>query len=175
MKETKVIIFLSGIAVLVAGLFVGLALPPQFAPATAAKIFTIEDLPAGAESVEHAHETTQAEEAEQISMKHYATTESLATGGPIFGVIGYKIVSIEYEIKASDVPAKTVGQKFGGYLLRISGYGNIAYDHFHISVHDESLQANIDDEHKNERERTYSIHFMLITHEEELGLGLVCE
>lgn len=147
-----------------AGLFLGLALLPLSVPVTMAKIYTIEDLPVGAESVEHAHETAEAEEAEQISMDHYATPEALEIGGPIFGVIGYRIVSVEYELKASDIPSKTVGQAFEGYLLNLPDYAGIAYDHFHISSHEEESG-----------ETEYSIHLMLIPHEEELSIGLVCE
>lgn len=152
------------ILLVLAGLFIGFALSSQPASNAKARIFTIEDLPVGAESVEHAHETAEAEEAEQISMKHYATPEALGKGGPIFGAIGYRVISVEYEFRATDIPHKTVGQEFPGYLLNIPGYENMNYDHFHISSHD-----------AESGEIEYSAHFMLIPHEEELGLGLVCE
>jgi len=141
---------------------------------TPAKIFTVEDLPSGVAYVRHANEEAEAEEAEQLTMKHYATPEAHSTGGPTFGVVGYRIVSIEYELPESEIPSKTVGQEFGGYLLALPGYGTIPYDHFHISVHDESPQAHT---HTDEgiHEPIYSIHFMLISHEEELSMGLVCE
>lgn len=139
---------------------------------TPIKTLTVEDLPSGAVYVRHANEEAEAEVAEQLSMRHYATPEAHATGGPTFGVVGYRIVSIEYELSESEIPSKTVGQEFGGYVLALPGYGTIPYNHFHISVQDESPQVHAD---ADRNEPVYSIHFMLIPHEEELSIGLVCE
>ncbi len=140
--------------------------------ATPTKTLTVEDLPDGAEYVRHANEEAEAEEADKLSILHYATPEAHSAGGPTFGVVGYRIVSIEYEFPESEIPSKTVGQEFGGYVLALPGYKTIPYDHFHISVHDESPQAHTD---TDRHEPVYSIHFMLISHEEELSMGLVCE
>lgn len=155
----------------VAGVFVWIVLLSQLTPPQP-HVFTVEDLPSLAEYVRHANEEAEAEIAEQLSMRHYATPEARSTGGPIFGVVGYRIVSIEYEFLESKIPSKTVGQEFMGYMLALPGYGTIPYDHFHISVHDESPQVHTDEDR---REPIYSIHFMLISHEEELSMGLVCE
>src|SRR3989338_5428866 len=111
---------------------------------TPTKTFSVEDLPSGATYVRHANEEAEAEEAEQLSLRHYATPEAHSSGGPTFGVVGYRIVSIEYELPESEIPSKTVGQEFGGYLLALPGYGTISYDHFYISVHDQSPQAHTD-------------------------------
>lgn len=149
----------------------GLSVAFPFTNLAATKILTVEDLPSGAEYVRHANEEAEAEEAEQLSLWHYATEEAHSAGGPTFGVVGYRIVSIEYELPESQIPSKTVGQEFGGYMLALPGYKTIPYDHFHISVQDQSPQAHT----SGEPERTYSLHFMLIPHEEELSMGLVCE
>lgn len=137
-----------------------------------AKVYTVADLPVGAEYMRHASEEVETEEAEILTMRHYATPEAHQARGPTFGVTGYRIVSIEYEFPESKIPSKTVGQEFGGYLLELPSYEAIRYDHFHISVHKESLQADADG---HSHEPVYSIHFMLIPHEEELSMGLVCE
>ncbi|MEX2013617.1 MAG: hypothetical protein WD897_01735 [Parcubacteria group bacterium] len=133
---------------------------------------TVEDLPSGVEYVRHPDEELQAETEEKITMRHYATPDAVKVGGPSFGIIGYRIVSIEYEIPVLEIPTKTVGQEFPGYLLSLPEFKNIRYDHFHISYQKEGLAHN---EGEEAHGGSYSIHFMLIPHEEEIKFGMVCE
>src|SRR3989344_7565619 len=131
------------LVLILAGLLLGLAISSQLTyTAPPVKIFTVEDLPSGATYVRHANEEAEAEVAEQLSMRHYATPEARSIGVPTLGVVGYRIVSVEYELPENKIPSKTVGQEFGGDVLALPGDGTIPYDHFHISVHDESPQAH---------------------------------
>lgn len=129
---------------------------------------TIKDLPKDARYSRHPSEELEAETSGKIVMSHYVTPEAMQAGGPIYGIMGYRIVSIEYEIPVREIPTKTVGQEFSGYLLNLPEFKNIRYDHFHISSQKHGLASHSDQE-------IYSIHFMLIPHEEELSFGLVCE
>lgn len=133
------------------------------------RALTVADLPQGVHYVRHESEEQQAQEARKMVMQHYATPEAIQNGGPAFGVVGYRIVSIEYEVPIDKIPEKTVGQLFPGYLLKLPGLGDVPYDHFHISHHRGALSG------MGKTGEEYSIHFMLISHAEELSLGLVCE
>ena len=160
------------IFLLIVVILLGVIVSLHFASIPTAGTLTIEDLPSGAEYVRHANEEVEAEEEGKLPLRHYATGEAHLAGGPTFGIVGYRIVSIEYELPASKIPSKTVGQEFGGHPLALPGYKNIPYDHFHISAQEESPQARTG---ADEHESVYSIHFMLIPHEKELSMGLVCE
>lgn len=129
---------------------------------------TIKNLPKDASYVRHPSEESEEKTSGKIVMRHYGTPSAIQVGGPIYGVMGYRIVSIEYEIPVREIPTKTVGQEFFGYLLNLPEFKNIRYDHFHISSQKHGLAY-----HSNQE--IYSIHFMLIPHEEELSFGLVCE
>ena len=129
---------------------------------------SIKDLPKDANYARHPSEESEAETSDKIVMSHYGTPSAIKAGGPIYGVMGYRVVSIEYEIPIEEIPTKTVGQEFSGYLLNLPEFKNIRYDHFHMSSQKHGLASH------NEKE-IYSIHFMLIPHDEELSFGLVCE
>ena len=133
---------------------------------------SIEDLPEGVQYVRHPGEEEQALEEGKTVMQHYGTPETVRNGGPIYGVLGYRVVSLEYEIPTDSIPSKTVGQSFPGYLLDLPELKNLRYDHFHISRQEEGLAHA---EGEVSRGDTYAIHFMFIPHEEELRFGLVCE
>ena len=132
---------------------------------------TISDLPRDVAYVRHKSEEAEAQEAGKIIMLHYGTPKAIQEGGPIFGVMGHRVVSVEYEIPADKIPEKTVGKEFPGYLLDLPELKHMRYDHLHISYHKEGLAH----EGTSSGHGTYSLHFMFITHEEELAFGLVCE
>ncbi|MBI2025599.1 hypothetical protein HYT04_02325 [Candidatus Kaiserbacteria bacterium] len=133
---------------------------------------TIRDLPPGVRYVSHPGEEAQAQEAGKVVMQHFGTPEAIKAGGPVYGVLGYRVVAVEYEIPVHKIPKKTVGQEFPGYLLDLPELRGLTYDHFHISAQEEGLTH---EEGGTPRDGTYSIHFMFISHEEELSFGLVCE
>lgn len=133
---------------------------------------TLADLPPGAVYTPHPDEEKQALELGKLPMMHYATPEAIRRGGPIFGAVGYRIVSIEYEIPAEAIGERSVGLDFPGYLLALPELRGVPVDHFHVSRHPEHLAGA--DAHAHEG-GVYSIHFMLIPHEEELRQGIVCE
>lgn len=133
---------------------------------------TFQNLPADAQYARHPSEESEAKTAGKIVMRHYATPAAVKAGGPIYGLMGYRIVSIEYEISAAEMPTKTVGQEFSGYSLSLPEFRNTRYNHFHVSYQAEGLGHR---EREESRGGIYSIHFMLIPHEEELSFGLVCE
>lgn len=138
----------------------------------APRSLTIEDLPEGVQYVRHPGEEEQALEAGKTVMQHYGTPDAIRKGGPTYGILGYRVVSLEYEIPTGSIPSKTVGQTFPGYLLDLPELKDLRYDHFHISRQEEGL-AHAAGEVSHED--TYAIHFMFIPHEEELRFGLVCE
>lgn len=95
-------------------------------------------------------------------MAHYATREAAAAGGPIFGTVGYRIVAVEYEIPSSSISERSVGTSFPGYLLNQPNLNGFPVDHMHISE-------------KEYEGKSYDVHFMLISHEEEERNGIYCE
>ncbi|MDP3947368.1 MAG: hypothetical protein Q8Q41_01600 [bacterium] len=133
---------------------------------------TIRDLPPGVRYISHPDEEAQAQEAGKIVMQHFGTSEAVLKGGPTYGVMGYRVISVEYEIPKDTIPSKTLGQPFPGYLLDLSELHGLTYDHFHISAQEEGLAH---EEGEAPHGGTYSIHFMFISHKEELSFGLVCE
>lgn len=158
------------VLIAILGIFILLlvsVIPMQFSK-TIPSALTLEDLPPDAKYARHPEEESEAQGAEKIVMRHYATPSALKAGGPIYGLMGFKVVAIEYEIPAAQIPTKTVGQEFPGYLLRLPEFQNIPYDHFHISFQEHGLASY-------PGQGVYSIHFPLISHEEELKFGLVCE
>ena len=141
----------------------------------AVRTLTIEDLPKGVIPVEHVHpetEITRDENGQPTGeMDHYATPEAIKNGGPIYGVYGYRIVSIEYEIPELKIGLRMVGKEFPGWGLAPLFFGLIdstpSYDHFHVGLKDTH-------EVKTSTGKTYRIHFMFLSHDEELGIGLSC-
>jgi len=134
-----------------------------------------EDLPKGVVFVPHVHpegEMQHDTSGQPVGeMEHYGTPEAIKNGGHIYGVYGYSIVSIEYEIPESKIGRRMVGKDFSGWGLAPSffGLGNHIppYDHFHVGIKDKR-------ETNTEAEKTYLIHFMLLPHAEELEIGLSC-
>lgn len=135
------------------------------------KTATLADLPKEAIRITHRDEDMQSSDDETMVMQHYGAREAIEAGGPIYGTMGYRIVSVEYEVPANMLPEKAIGQIAKGYLLKLPEFRTMQYDHFHISYHPESTMVVAQSRH----EPVYSIHFMLIPHEEELLFGLVCE
>lgn len=152
---------------------------------------TREDLPRGAVPVRHVH-NNEGKELDAAGhakgeMEHWATPEAIKNGGPTYGVYGYSIVAIEYEVPESMIGAHEVGKEFSGWNLSSQFLGfNTAtpYDHFHIGIKAEASaeaeDVRVDTSHHGEEasahkgEKTYLIHYMLIPHEEELRIGLSC-
>lgn len=130
-------------------------------------LMTPDELPESVRLIEHYHaqEDTTADNEEGVEMRHYATPQSHVDGGPTYGVYGYQVVSIEYEIRADEIQERPIGEASEGYLLALNNIRdlNIPYDHFHIGI-SEDHDVNI----------TYLIHLMLIPHEQELQYGLEC-
>lgn len=126
------------------------------------RVPTFSDLPEGVVYVSHPHEEREALAREKIPMTHYATPEAIAAGGPIFGTVGYRIVAVEYEIPSSNILERSVGTSFSGYLLNQPSLKGFPIDHMHISE-------------KENVKKSYDIHFMLISHEEEERNGIYCE
>ncbi|MEX2013997.1 MAG: hypothetical protein WD896_01430 [Parcubacteria group bacterium] len=141
----------------------------------AIRTLTLEDLPQDVIPVAHVHseaEITRNENGEPTGeMEHYATPEAIQNGGPIYGVYGYRIVSIEYEVPESKIGLRMVGKEFPGWGLAPSFFGLTdsapLYDHFHVGLKDEH-EAGIT------VGKTYRIHFMFLSHDEELKIGLSC-
>ena len=157
---------------LAAALAVAMLVGPQGGTSPNKQTLTVHDLPAGGEYVRHPGEEEQAAATGKTVMRHYGTPEAVRAGGPVYGVLGYRVVSVEYEVPADKVPTKTVGEAFPGYLLDLPELKGLRYDHFHISVQEEGLAHAAGETTHGE---TYSIHFMFIPHDEELRFGLVCE
>ena len=142
------------------------------------------ELPEGVVFIEHPEDERIAREKGGVAMKHYATPEALAAGGPIYGVLGYSIVSIEYEIPLDKIGARPVGEPDDpGMLLNIEDFAkqeNIPYDHFHIGTahaHGGTREEHTDDhdhDHNQTEEEVLLIHFMLIPHETAVAYGLTC-
>lgn len=121
---------------------------------------------------EHGKEVSEYRE-ERAEMQHYGTTEALANGGPIYGVHGYHIVSVEYEMPLSKIGNRPVGEEDPGYLLRLLEKelsAGIPYDHFHIGYSESVADGHTDHVH----EQSILIHFMFIPHALEMKLGLSC-
>ena len=139
------------------------------------RTLTLEDLPQDVIHVAHVHpeaEIARDEHGEPTSeMEHYATPEAIQNGGPIYGVYGYRIVSVEYEIPESKIGLRMVGKEFPGWGLAPSFFGLTnsvpSHDHFHVGLKDK-LEAEA------VMEETYRIHFMFLSHDEELKTGLSC-
>ena len=138
---------------------------------------TRADLPTGVTFIKHEHPSDGEEELDadgnpKAEMEHWGTPEAVKSGGPIYGVYGYSIVAVEYQIPASQIGSRTVGKDFAGWDLSDSGQGfasPIPYDHFHIGIMDIP-----DDGHEHTHEETYIVHYMLLPHAEELKIGLSC-
>ncbi|NQV93503.1 hypothetical protein HQ403_03365 [Candidatus Kaiserbacteria bacterium] len=127
---------------------------------------TFDNLPKDVRIIEHYHpQEENREDEERVEMRHYATPQAHIDGGPSYGVYGYQVVSIEYEIRADEIQERPIGEASEGYLLALNNIRdlNIPYDHFHIGI-SEDHDVNI----------TYLIHLMLIPHEQELQYGLEC-
>lgn len=143
-------------------------------------VLTLDYLPKGVAFIDHPEDAALAEKTGGVAMTHYATPEALEHGGPIFGTLGYRIISIEYEIPASKVGNRMVGrQDSAGENLIIESLkqkSSLPYNHFHLGIaeeehsHHNNRPPNIDPHD----DTMYVIHFMLISHEEEVGWGLVC-
>ena len=113
------------------------------------------------------------------------TKEDLENGGPVYGVLGYTIISIEYEVPLDSIGSRPVGdpeQQGISFLAEtLAQEHEIPFDHFHIGVshsHKNALHEHEDihmEVHKHENtEEVYLIHFMLIPHETEVAYGLTC-
>ena len=141
----------------------------------AVRTLTLEDLPEGVIHMSHVHpeaEITRNENGESTGeMEHYATPEAIQNGAPIYGVYGYRIVSVEYEIPESKIGLRMVGKEFPGWGLAPSFFGLTnsvpLYDHFHVGLKDK-LETGVT------IGETYRIHFMFLSHDEELKIGLNC-
>ncbi len=166
-------ILLTSILLLVL-LFVGYRLylnyfsPPLF--------LTRDDVPRGAVFMKHVHSNEGQELDEQAHQKgeteHYATPEAIKNGGPIYGVHGFAIVAIEYEISETEIGTRPVGKDFPGWALGnllLKFKNPIPYDHFHIGIK-EDTEVGVG----AESNKKYLIHFMLLPHKQELELGLSC-
>lgn len=134
----------------------------------------IEDLPKDATPVAHVHAhgefELKNEVEERAEMQHYATEDAIRSGGPIYGVYGYRIVSIEYEIPVASIGERPVGESDPGNALsaRILLLGKmVPYDHFHVGESESNFGEGMP-------RKIYRIHFMLISHEEEVESGLSC-
>lgn len=142
------------------------------------KLLTLDDLPKEAIFIRHPEDEEIASQTGGIAMRHYATLEDAKTGGPIYGTMGYRIVSIEYEITEELVKKRPIGQDFAGWKLTIEKMKHAHYDHFHIGIinaHHPYFHSDYDKGPRNNvGENIYLIHFMLISHEEEKAYGLVC-
>ena len=138
---------------------------------------TLDNLPKEAVLVEHPEDVAEAKLAGGIAMRHYATPEAMKAGGPIYGTMGYRIVAIEYEIPAKMVKERTIGKESAGWKLVLNKLGGIRYDHFHIGFTEQKhAMGDEADSHSHSENGggAYLIHFMLISHEEEIAYGLVC-
>ena len=137
-------------------------------------ILTLDRLPKDVVFVEHIEDKKLAKEKGGIALRHFATPEASRVGGPIFGVLGYRIVSVEYEIPVSSIGQQLVGGVSRGQSLAIEALKDslpLPYDHFHIAI---SSRKHFAGEIQESGEDVYLIHFMFIPHEEELEYGLVC-
>ncbi len=140
------------------------------------RTLTLDDLPKEATFIEHPEDAAEAKLAGGIAMRHYATPGAMKTGGPIYGTMGYRIVAIEYEIPANSVKERPIGKESAGWKLVLDKLGDIRYEHFHISFTKQEHTAGDETDPAAHSENTgvYLIHFMLISHEEEIAYGLVC-
>ena len=146
-------------------------------------MMTRDDLPASVVKLEHPEEEAEAERLGKIPMGHYGTPEDAKRGGPVYGVHGYEVVSIEHEIPISALGSRLVGSTDLGQLLALPEIStlrkSISYDHFHIGIsahaHEPSSHEHDDAESREHDDAGFLIiHFMLIPHEREEALGLYC-
>lgn len=138
------------------------------------QILTIDDLPAGAILIDSPDTAAIAQEAGSNAMFYYATPDALKAGGPIFGTFGYRIVSISYEIPIHELTSRPTGNPLPGGRLALEGLGEIPYDHFYVrAVPKEARHANTA-MNTNSSGDMLLIHFMLISHEEEVADKLAC-
>jgi hypothetical protein len=139
---------------------------------------TRENIPHDAVFVDHHHDAKELDESGQPKgeMEHWATPEAMQRGGPIYGIYGYSLVSIEYEVGDSEMGAHAVGKEFPGWNLSSTFLGFktlVPYDHFHIGIiNDDHAEGASTTPHVHEKK--YRIHFMLLPHSEELKIGLNC-
>lgn len=141
------------------------------------RTLTLDDLPKEAVFIEHPDDVAEAQLAGGIAMRHYATPEAMKAGGPMYGTMGYRIVAIEYEIPVHSVKERPIGKEFAGWKLMLDTLDGVRYDHFHIGVTTQKHtagEATNSESHLENGGGTYLIHFMLISHEEEVAYGLVC-
>lgn len=167
--------WLSGAAVVLAVSMVVLGGMVVFAQvrqsAQVSPYISFDMLPEGAYPVVHDHSAPAiGDEHARAEMHHYATAEALSVGGPVYGVYGYQIVSIEYEVPAAEIGERPVGEEETGFVLNPETLGLPAgfdYDHFHIG-----RKEGGDSAHGSEDK--YIVHFMLVPHAQETAWGLSC-
>ncbi len=154
-------------------------------------------IPEDAVFISHPEDEEIVKEKGGAVMRHYATKEDLKNGGPVYGVLGYSVVSVEYEVKISDIKNRPVGDpEQSGIDLTAENLARkkkISFDHFHIGLsksHSHSMneveKEGIDNhthshtesyseiEQKQQEQEVYLIHYMLIPHEREIAYGLTC-
>lgn len=136
-------------------------------------LLTRADLPEGAVLIWHHHplQPLAPGEESKVEMEHFATHKAIENGGPIYGVYGYRIVAIEYEVPIAGIGVRPVGDEDPGFalsrfLLQVPKVPT--YDHVHIG------RAENHDAAGGHATHAYLIHFMLISHDEELKIGLSC-
>lgn len=139
-------------------------------------VLTLANLPKDARLVHHPEEELEAEKLGKIAMAHYATLEAEHSGGPVYGVYGYQIVAIEYEIPLGSIGKRLVGSNDPGRFLSLPEFTALGktppYDHFHIGI-SQHTQHNLHEHDANEDGR-FIIHFMLLPHDIEEAIGLYC-
>ncbi|MDO8589747.1 MAG: hypothetical protein Q7R69_00550 [bacterium] len=168
-RKLVLVIGMVFLALLVVMVFISIKQKPTV------RTLTLEDLPEGVIHVAHVHpeaEVARDENGQPIGeMHHYAMPEAVKNSGPIYGVYGYRIVSVEYEIPESKIGLRMVGKEFPGWGLASSFFGFInsvpPYDHFHVGLKDKQKTSAATG-------KTYRIHFMFLSHDEELKIGLSC-
>ncbi|MAF59473.1 MAG: hypothetical protein QF858_00970 [Candidatus Pacebacteria bacterium] len=151
--------------------------------------FSFEKVPEDVVFLRHEEDERIAEEEGGVAMLHYATPEAIENGGPIYGRLGHTIVSIEYEIPIDSIGERPIGKEGeGGFDLIIEELAedkNIVYDHMHIGIANSHTGGeHQDDGHNHEHNSSqslqgeggdvYLLHFMLISHEDEVRYGLTC-
>lgn len=133
------------------------------------EIMTMAHLPKDAIFIEHREDEELAQKIGGVAMQHYASPEALRNGGPIYGILGYRVVSIEYKIPASAIKERTGDLQFEGWKLAIAKSEQLHFDHFHIGPHhDDSPDMG------RSTDPVYLIHFMLVPHSFERDFGLIC-
>lgn len=133
---------------------------------------TLDDLPEESRLIEHHHDVITTDHQGGVEMRHYGTPDAEEKGGPIYGVLGYRIVSIEYTIPAKMTGKQLVGKEFPGYDLLVQK--NIPYDHFHMGITESHQILEQMATSSPQDSHSFLIHFMLISHEEEVTYGLMC-